>query len=112
MSNPQKNKGDRNEREAAALITDLLGYPVRRKLGAGRAEDTGDMHGIPDTVIQVAAWNDYAAAVRTKPLGAETQRVNAGCTYAATWVKFPRAGWRVVLTPQQWATYVFNSQEA
>ena len=36
MANPQKRKGDAAEREAAQLLSDLLGLVVRRKLGAGR----------------------------------------------------------------------------
>ena len=47
MSNPQKAKGDAAEREVAALLSDLLGFTVRRKLGAGRKDDTGDLDGIP-----------------------------------------------------------------
>ena len=105
MSNPSKDKGDRGEREAAALISGLLGYEVKRKLGAGRAEDTGDMHGLPDTVIQVANWANVSAAAIRKPIGAESQRLNDGATFAATLVRFRGGIWRVVLTPEQWATY-------
>ena len=47
MTNPQKRKGDAAELEVARLVADLTGYPVRRKLGAGRADDTGDLDGIP-----------------------------------------------------------------
>lgn len=106
MSKMQKTKGEVAEREAASLLADLLGRPVRRKLGAGRLDDVGDIDGIPDTVIQVANWADFAAAMREKPEGAESQRVNAGATFAAAAVRFPRAGWRFVLTPEQYATYV------
>lgn len=56
MGNPQKRKGDAAEREAAALVAELTGYPVRRKLGAGRSDDEGDLEGVPRTVLQVAAW--------------------------------------------------------
>ena len=37
MANPQKRKGDAAEREAAQLLSDLLGLVVRRKLGADGA---------------------------------------------------------------------------
>ena len=40
-----------------------------------------------------------------EPTGAEAQRVNAGATFACTWVRFRGGLWRVVLTPEQWATY-------
>lgn len=104
--NPQKAKGDRAELEAAKLISELTGHPARRKLGAGRQDDTGDIDGIPNTVIQVANWQDVRAAAREKPRGAEQQRLNAQATYAATFVRFPRGQWRVILTPEQWAAYV------
>lgn len=105
MTNRHKTKGDRAELEAAALISNLTGHHARRKLGAGRTDDTGDIDGIPDTSIQVAAWADALRACWEKPIGAEEQRANAGTGYAATFVKLPRRGWRVVLTPEQWAAY-------
>ena len=45
------------------------------------------------------------AGLFEKPTGAETQRRNAGATFACTWVRFRGGLWRVVLTPEQWATY-------
>ena len=103
MANPAKSKGDRAELEAAALLTTITGHAVRRRLGAGRADDTGDLDGLPDTVVQVANWGDTAAAARRKPLGAEQQRINDNARWAITMVRFPRAGFRVVLTPEQFA---------
>lgn len=104
--NPQKRKGDSAEREAAELLTDLLNTPIRRKLGAGRQDDTGDLDGVPDHVIQVASWKDTAAAARIKPPEAEQQRINANTTHAATLVRFRGGTWRVVLTLEQWARYI------
>jgi len=101
--NPQKAKGDRAELEAAELLSQLLGVPVRRKLGAGRADDVGDLDGVPDHIVQVASWTDTAAAARIKPREAETQRDNAGVPHAATLVRFRGGTWRVILTPEQWA---------
>lgn len=106
MANPQKRRGDAAELEAARIIHDLLGFPARRKLGAGRTDDTGDIDGVPDHVIQVANWSDVRAAAVQKPRGAEAQRQNAGATFAATFVRFRGGVWRVVLTPEQWATLV------
>ena len=104
MPNASKDKGDRGEREAAALISGLLGYEVKRKLGAGRKEDVGDMHGLPDTVVQVANWADVARAAREKPAAAESQRLNDGATFATALVRFRGGTWRFVLTPEQFAT--------
>lgn len=106
MANPPKRKGDRGELEAAAHLSQALGLPVRRKLGAGRQDDTGDLDGIPNHVVQVANWADTAAAARIKPPEAEQQRENAGADHAATLVRFRGGRWRVVLTVEQWARYV------
>jgi hypothetical protein len=103
MTGSEKRKGDQGEREAAALIRDLTGWPARRRLGAGRADDTGDIDGVPDTVVQVASWADTLRAAREKPTAAERQRVNAGASHAATFVRLRGGGFRVVLTPEQWA---------
>lgn len=106
MANPQKTKGDSAERQAADHLSALTGLPVRRKLGAGRKDDTGDLDGIPSHAIQVANWADTAAAARLKPKGAEQQARNAGLPYAATLVRFRGGTWRVVLTPEQWLRYL------
>ncbi|MEN9860566.1 MAG: hypothetical protein RLZZ515_1048 [Cyanobacteriota bacterium] len=106
MSNPQKRKGDSAEREAAEVLTELLGKPIRRKLGAGRQDDTGDLDGVPDHIVQVASWKDTAAAARIKPPEAEQQRINANTTHAATLIRFRGGTWRVVLTLEQWARYI------
>ena len=52
--NSNKIKGDKAEREAAALLSELLGIRVERRFGAGQKLDTGDLEGIPNTVVQVA----------------------------------------------------------
>lgn len=106
MANPNKRKGDTAERQAAQLLSDLLGVPVRRQLGAGRADDVGDLDGVPGHVVQVASWADAAAAARIKPPAAEQQRINAGADHAATLVRFRGGTWRVVLTLEQWARYL------
>lgn len=104
--NKNKRKGDAAELEAARLLCLMTGRECRRKLGAGRKDDTGDIDGLPSTVVQVAAWKDYASAFRVKPDGAEQQRINAGAAYAFTMVKLHRAGWRIVLTPEQFTAYL------
>jgi hypothetical protein len=106
MSNTKKRKGDAAEREAAELITALLGLLARRALGAGRQDDVGDIHGVPGHAIQVASWKDVSRAALVKPPQAEQQRINAGAAHASTWVRFRGGNWRVVLTPEQWAALV------
>ena len=106
MVNRPKRKGDRGELEAAAILTEALGLPIRRKLGAGRADDTGDLDGVPGHVVQVANWKDTAAAARVKPTAAEQQRNNAQQEHAASLIRFHGGTWRVVLTLEQWARYL------
>ena len=102
--NPQKNKGDKAEREVAALLTELTGKTVRRKLGAGRTNaaggDTGDIE-LENFAIQVCDWKDKSAACLQKPVEAEQQKINLGVDYAATFVRFRGGKYRVVLTPEQ-----------
>ncbi len=109
MTNPNKTKGDRAELEAARHLEELLGFRIRRKLGAGRQDDTGDLDGIPDTTIQIANWKDVTRALRTKPIDAQTQSNNAGTTYAATLIRLHGGHWRAVLTLNQYATYIRNT---
>lgn len=106
MANPSKRKGDRGELEAAAICSEIFGLPVRRKLGAGRQDDTGDLDGVPGHVVQIADWANIAAAVRIKPKEAEQQRINAQAEHAATLIRLRGREWRVVLTIEQWARYV------
>lgn len=106
MTNASKRKGDEAEREAAKLINELTGWPARRKLGAGRADDIGDLDGIPDTVVQVANRQArFYETIREKPVEAEQQRERAGATHAISFIRLRGGDWRVVLTPEQWATY-------
>ena len=103
--NPSKRKGDRAELEVQGILRNLLGVPARRALGAGRLDDVGDIHGVPDTVIQVANWKDVTRAVREKPIECEAQQERAGADFGATFVRLKGGDYRVVLTPEQWAFY-------
>lgn len=105
MANSSKAKGDRAELEVQGLLRDLLGVPARRKLGAGRKDDCGDIDGVPSTVVQVANRKDVAHAVRHKPLECEVQRARDGAVFAATFIRLRGGEYRVVLTPEQWAAY-------
>ena len=62
MTNPPSSSGETRCERVAQLIAELTGHPARRKLGAGRADDTsGDIDRVPATVVQVANWADVAA---------------------------------------------------
>lgn len=104
MTNRAKDRGDRAEREVQGLLRDLLGVPARRKLGAGRSDDMGDIDGVPDTVIQVVNYTDIARAIRDKLPDSEAQRARANCTFAATFVRRPGGKYVVVLSPEQFAS--------
>ena len=110
MAHSCKRRGDRAEREAAELLSSLLDLAIRRRLGAGRSHDEGDLDGLPGFVLQIADWSDVARAAREKPVGAERQRLNAGEPHAATLVRFRGGTWRVVQTPEQWARQVRHLQ--
>ena len=104
MSHPSKRKGDAAELEAAALLSDILGVAARRKLGAGRQDDQGDIDGVPDTVIQVANYSDITRALREKLAECPTQQANAGATFGASMIRRPGGRWFFALTPEQFAT--------
>jgi hypothetical protein len=123
VTGSSKRKGDKAELEVQGLLRDLLGVSARRALGAGRKDDVGDIHGVPNTVIQVVNWPKATLrAIREKPLECEEQRQRSidraqwrdassfvselvPCQFAATFVRLRGGEYRVVLTPEQWATY-------
>lgn len=105
MGNPQKRRGDRAELEVQGILRDLLGVPARRKLGAGRKDDVGDVDGVPDTVIQVANYSDIARAVREKLPQCAEQQARAGATFGATFIRRRGGSYVVVMTPEQFATF-------
>lgn len=103
MTGAAKRKGDKAELEAAALLHDLTGHPARRKLGAGRIDDTGDIDGMPDLTVQVANWANTAAAVAQKPGECAQQQQHAGTTFGVTMVRIRGGRWVFVQTAEQFA---------
>lgn len=97
MANASKNKGDRAEREAVAYLLgecpDLCRPRSRRMLGAGRAEDVGDLYVFPDVAVQVRAYalGSIGQAVRTSARDAVEQARNGEMEFALGLVPFPRA---------------------
>jgi len=108
MANPQKRKGDRAELEAAKLLSDLTGYDVVRKLGAGRLEDTGDLYGIPGVVIQVRNYQNVTKAVSTARDDADQQARNMRppTPFRFGMVRHPGGLWTCVLSPQAMAVWI------
>jgi hypothetical protein len=108
MTNPQKAKGDRSELEAARLLQNHLGWNVRRKLGAGRADDTGDLWvaEMPDLVIQVKNYRDVARAVREARDGADAQAVNLESPLRFGMVRHPGGRWTCVASVEAMAVWI------
>lgn len=104
MTHPSKRKGDKYELEAAARLAEATGWPVRRKLGAGRADDCGDLDGIPDTCMQVKAYTDIARAIRETLNELPAQQTNAQTTFAAGLIRRPGGRWFAVMDLDQLAT--------
>jgi hypothetical protein len=103
VTNSAKRKGDKAELEVQGILRDLLGVPARRKLGAGRLDDMGDIDGVPNTCISVANYSDIARAIRDKLPMVEDQRERAGCDFAAMFVRRPGGRYAVVMTPEMFA---------
>ena len=111
--NPQKNKGDKAEREACLLLTEFTGYEVERRFGAGMEKDKGDLTGIPNTIVQVTDMKNKSEAVLRKPREAEQQKLNANVDHAITMVRFNKRpncaegdNWRVVQTIEQFSRLI------
>ncbi len=102
MANPQKRKGDKAELEVARLLTELFGTTVRRKLGAGRADDAGDLEGIEGVAFQVKNYRDVARAIREGLAGIEDQRANAGADIGVVLVRRRGGEWIAVQSLEQW----------
>ncbi len=105
MTSPSKRKGDRAELEVQRLLQDELGLG-RRKLGAGRQDDMGDIDGVPDTVIQVTDRADLARALREKLAEVEEQRERAGAKYSAVFARRRGGSWVVAMTPEMWCSLI------
>lgn len=104
MTSPQKQKGDRAELEVQGILRDLLGVNCRRALGAGRKDDVGDIHGVPETAVQVANYRSLAEAVTRKLPELERQMVNAGAQFGGLFVRRRGGSYVVVMTPEMWAS--------
>jgi hypothetical protein len=104
VTNPQKRKGDTAERELAHQLSNLLGFTVRRKLGAGRTDDTGDLDGLPACTAQVKNYADVLRAIREGLEGLDQQQRNADTTHGVLFVRRRGGQWIAIQTVEQWAT--------
>ena len=105
MSTPSKRKGDSAERELAHLLSDLLGTTIRRKLGAGRKDDEGDLEGIPGWTVEVKNYpSDLARGINVGLKDLEREQANAGTTFGVCFVRRRGGRWIAVMDMGQIAT--------
>ena len=102
MTSAAKRKGDAAEREIAGLLSDELGVMVRRKLGAGRADDEGDIGGLPAVTIEVKSYADITRAVREGLTDLAIEQGNAGTPFGVAFIRRPGGRWIAVQSVQQW----------
>lgn len=96
MANPAKRKGDNGEREAVAMLLELVPHLVtvrkpQRALGAGRREDEGDVWVFNDASIQIKTWANLTRALREAADGAARQQRNARHPFGVGMVPIPNA---------------------
>ena len=102
--NRSKRKGDAAERELAKQLSDLLGFTVRRKLGAGRQDDEGDLDGLPDCTAQAKNWRDVLAAIREGLRNVAVQQANANTKHGVLFIRRHGGEWVAVMSLEAWAT--------
>ncbi len=92
--NAAKNKGDRGEREAVEVLKelapDLVLAHARRKLGAGRQDDMGDLDVFDDVTIQVKCLKNPVDALRAAAAGAVVQSMRARTRWHVGMAPLPR----------------------
>lgn len=105
MPHPSARKGARAELEIAHILADELGIDIRRKLGAGRREDTGDLHGLPGVTVEVKSYRVVVDAIREGLDDLEREMRNSGDPLGVCFVRRPGGRWIAVMTVEQWATW-------
>lgn len=102
MPHPAKTKGDAAEREVAKLLSAQLGDGIRRKLGAGRTDDEGDLDGLDETTAEVKNYRDIARAIRVGLEDLEREQANAGTPFGVVFVRRPGGNWIAVQSLEGW----------
>ncbi|WP_156250784.1 hypothetical protein [Pseudactinotalea terrae] len=114
MVNRMKDRGDRTEREALALLLEttpeLLVRNAMRQLGAGRKDDIGDLHVFPDCAVQVKASvpTTVTARCREAAVSAHVQAGRALFPHHVGMVKLHnvRKGTKWLATALTWPTTI------
>lgn len=95
-------KGDRAEREVVKLLTEQSGFHVSRARTPGEAADCGDILGVPETVVEVKWRASVADSIRIGIPQALAAAERTGQPWATVWVRLPRGGYVVAMTPEHW----------
>lgn len=106
MPNRHRDRGIRAEREVAARLAELTGWPVRRRLQEGRADDTGDLEGVPGWCLQVRNYTDAGRAIREGLPALVAQQENARAPFGALLVRRPGGRWFAVVDLDHFADIV------
>jgi hypothetical protein len=103
VTTPSARKGAKGELEIARILADHLGVRVRRKLGAGRADDEGDIEGLTNTTVEVKNYpkTGVATAINEGLRDLRREQANAASTFGVCFVKRPRLGWIAVMDVDQ-----------
>lgn len=104
MTSPSKRKGDAAEREIAKILSDQLGVTVRRKLGAGRMDDEGDIEGLADTCVEIKNYRDIARGLNEGLADSVREQANAGTMHGVAFIRRPGGRWFAALTVEQYCT--------
>lgn len=104
MTSPSKRKGDKAELELARLLSDRLGINIRRKLGAGRIDDEGDLEGLSDWTIEAKNYANIADGINEGLKDLEREQANAGTIYGVCFVRRRGGRWIAVMDLDQIAT--------
>lgn len=110
MTTPEKRKGDKAELEVQEYLRRW--FPkARRALGAGRADDVGDITGVP-MVVQVANYRDLNRAVSEKLSTVAIQVGHSGFKWGGLWCRRRGGKFVVVMEPAEWVELVIAATEA
>lgn len=101
MAHPSARKGDRGERELSKLISDQLGIEVRRKLGAGRTDDEGDLDGLDQWTVEVKNVAKLSDALRDGVDDSTREQRNAGTPFGVAFIRVRGGRWFAVQSVEQ-----------
>lgn len=91
------------------MLAAATGWPVRRRLQEGRADDTGDLEGVPFTTCQVKDYADVQRAIREALDALDRQQVASGDPYAVAFVRRRGGSWLAVTTAERMARLLVDA---